>query len=83
MNNSCINYILLTGLTKDLRQFLDGRFEKGSIDYDLQQKIRDNLYMRTVPCKLFLYINYSKKKRKIIQRYFSLIHRHYASTTAR
>ena len=44
-----------TGLTKDLRQFLDGRFEKGSIDYDLQQTIRDNLYMRTVPCKRFLY----------------------------
>ncbi|CAF0822711.1 unnamed protein product [Adineta steineri] len=39
-----------SGLTKDLRQFLDGRFEKGSIDHDLQQTIRDNLYMRTVPC---------------------------------
>lgn len=43
--------LLLTGLTKDLRQFLDGRFERGSIDHDLQQTIRDNLYMRTVPCK--------------------------------
>jgi hypothetical protein len=39
------------GLTKDLRQFLDARFQKGSIDHDLQQTIRDNLYMRTVPCK--------------------------------
>ncbi|UJR23490.1 hypothetical protein I4U23_026488 [Adineta vaga] len=39
-----------SGLTKDLRQFLDGRFEKDSIDNDLQQTIRDNLYMRTVPC---------------------------------
>ncbi|CAF3987882.1 unnamed protein product [Rotaria magnacalcarata] len=38
------------GLTKDLRQFLDARFQKGSIDHDLQQTIRDNLYMRTVPC---------------------------------
>jgi hypothetical protein len=47
-----INYIFfLTGLTKDLRQFLDGRFEKDSIDHDLQQTIRDNLYKRTVPCK--------------------------------
>ncbi|CAF0897376.1 unnamed protein product [Didymodactylos carnosus] len=40
----------LQGLTKDLRQFLDARFQKGSIDHDLQQTIRDNLYMRTVPC---------------------------------
>ncbi|CAF3013359.1 unnamed protein product [Rotaria sp. Silwood2] len=39
-----------SGLTKDLRQFLDGRFEKNSIDHGLQQTIRDNLYMRTVPC---------------------------------
>ena len=38
------------GLTKDLRQFLDARFQKGSIDHELQQTIRDNLYMRTVPC---------------------------------
>jgi hypothetical protein len=49
--NTLIIYIFLTGLTKDLRQFLDGRFEKGSIDHDLQQTIRDNLYKRTVPCK--------------------------------
>jgi hypothetical protein len=42
---------IVTGLTKDLRQFLDARFQKGSIDHDLQQTIRDNLYMRTVPCK--------------------------------
>jgi hypothetical protein len=39
-----------SGLTKDLRQFLDARFQKGSIDHDLQQTIRENLYMRTVPC---------------------------------
>nr|KAG5711460.1 hypothetical protein BaRGS_025887 [Batillaria attramentaria] len=38
-------------LTKDLRQYLGTRFPKGSVDHDLQQTIRDNLYMRTVPCK--------------------------------
>ncbi|XP_041347543.1 membrane-associated guanylate kinase, WW and PDZ domain-containing protein 1-like isoform X3 [Gigantopelta aegis] len=37
-------------LPKDLRVFLNARFQKGSIDHDLQQTIRDNLYMRTVPC---------------------------------
>lgn len=37
-------------LTKDLRQFLNTRFLKGSIDHDLQNTIRDNLYLRTVPC---------------------------------
>ncbi len=34
----------------DLRQYLDERFQKASIDYDLQQIIRENVYMRTVPC---------------------------------
>jgi hypothetical protein len=34
----------------DLRQYLDERFQKASIDYDLQQVIRENVYMRTVPC---------------------------------
>ncbi|CAF4670871.1 unnamed protein product, partial [Rotaria socialis] len=48
-NNNLI-FDELQGLTKDLRQFLDGRFEKNSIDHDLQQTIRDNLYMTTVPC---------------------------------
>ncbi|KAL3852402.1 hypothetical protein ACJMK2_016053 [Sinanodonta woodiana] len=37
-------------LPKDLRLYLSSRFSKGSIDHDLQQTIRDNLYMRTVPC---------------------------------
>ncbi|XP_046353265.1 membrane-associated guanylate kinase, WW and PDZ domain-containing protein 1-like isoform X6 [Haliotis rufescens] len=37
-------------LPKDLRLFLNARFLKGSVDHDLQQTIRDNLYMRTVPC---------------------------------
>lgn len=37
-------------LTKDLKQFLAGGFQKGSLDHELQNTIRDNLYMRTVPC---------------------------------
>ncbi|XP_052822840.1 membrane-associated guanylate kinase, WW and PDZ domain-containing protein 1 isoform X2 [Octopus bimaculoides] len=37
-------------LPRDLRQYLNTRFLKGSVDHDLQQTIRDNLYMRTVPC---------------------------------
>lgn len=37
-------------LPKDLRQYLTSRFPKGSVDHDLQQTIRDNLYLRTVPC---------------------------------
>ena len=37
-------------LPLDLRSYLDARFQKGSIDYDLQQVIRENVYMRTVPC---------------------------------
>ncbi|XP_055937343.1 membrane-associated guanylate kinase, WW and PDZ domain-containing protein 1-like isoform X2 [Argiope bruennichi] len=37
-------------LTKDLRNFLNTRFQKGSVDHDLQNTIRDNLYQRTVPC---------------------------------
>ncbi|XP_013409201.1 membrane-associated guanylate kinase, WW and PDZ domain-containing protein 2, partial [Lingula anatina] len=37
-------------LPKDLRQYLSTRFQKGSVDHDLQQTIRDNLYLRTVPC---------------------------------
>lgn len=37
-------------LPLDLRSYLDARFQKGSIDYDLQQTIRENVYMRTVPC---------------------------------
>ncbi|XP_071440196.1 membrane-associated guanylate kinase, WW and PDZ domain-containing protein 1 isoform X2 [Hetaerina americana] len=36
-------------ITKDLRQFLNTRFQKGSVDHDLQNTIRDNLYLRTVP----------------------------------
>ncbi|KAG8233311.1 hypothetical protein J437_LFUL013781, partial [Ladona fulva] len=32
-----------------MRQFLNTRFQKGSVDHDLQNTIRDNLYLRTVP----------------------------------
>ncbi|XP_065656846.1 membrane-associated guanylate kinase, WW and PDZ domain-containing protein 1 isoform X3 [Hydra vulgaris] len=38
------------GISRDLRKYLGTRFSKGSIDHELQQTIRDNLYMRTVPC---------------------------------
>lgn len=38
-------------LPRDLKQYLAARFQKGSVDHDLQQTIRDNLYLRTVPCK--------------------------------
>ncbi|XP_069694002.1 membrane-associated guanylate kinase, WW and PDZ domain-containing protein 1 isoform X2 [Periplaneta americana] len=38
-----------SAITKDLRQFLNARFQKGSVDHDLQNTIRDNLYLRTVP----------------------------------
>ena len=36
---------------KDLRHYLNLRFSKGSVDNDHQQIIRDNLYLRTVPCE--------------------------------
>ncbi|XP_058272821.1 membrane-associated guanylate kinase, WW and PDZ domain-containing protein 2a isoform X14 [Hemibagrus wyckioides] len=35
---------------KDLKLYLSLRFQKGSLDHELQQIIRDNLYLRTVPC---------------------------------
>uniref|UniRef100_A0A8C4Q764 Uncharacterized protein n=1 Tax=Eptatretus burgeri TaxID=7764 RepID=A0A8C4Q764_EPTBU len=34
----------------DLRVYLNRRFATGSIDHVLQQNIRDNLYLRTIPC---------------------------------
>ncbi|XP_029019710.1 membrane-associated guanylate kinase, WW and PDZ domain-containing protein 2a isoform X3 [Betta splendens] len=37
-------------IDKDLRRYLSLRFQKGSVDHELQQIIRDNLYLRTVPC---------------------------------
>ena len=41
---------LITGaITTDLRQYLNTRFPKGGVDHELQNTIRDNLYLRTVP----------------------------------
>lgn len=36
-------------ITTDLRHYLNSRFAKGGVDHDLQNTIRDNLYLRTVP----------------------------------
>uniref|UniRef100_A0A8C7X4S7 Membrane-associated guanylate kinase, WW and PDZ domain-containing protein 1 n=1 Tax=Oryzias sinensis TaxID=183150 RepID=A0A8C7X4S7_9TELE len=38
-------------IDKDLHHYLSLRFQKGSVDHELQQIIRDNLYLRTVPCE--------------------------------
>lgn len=40
---------------KDLRHYLNLRFSKGSVDHDHQQIIRDNLYLRTIPCESTLH----------------------------
>lgn len=40
---------LAGSLTRDLRQYLNTRFQKGSVDHELQNTIRDNVYLRTVP----------------------------------
>ncbi|XP_048879408.1 membrane-associated guanylate kinase, WW and PDZ domain-containing protein 3-like isoform X5 [Brienomyrus brachyistius] len=37
-------------LNTDLRHYLSLQFQKGSLDHKLQQTIRDNLYLRTIPC---------------------------------
>ncbi|KAK2500640.1 hypothetical protein MC885_016768, partial [Smutsia gigantea] len=37
-------------INKDLRHYLSLQFQKGSPDHKLQQVIRDNLYLRTIPC---------------------------------
>ena len=34
----------------DLKDYLSRRFARGSIDHELQSIIRDNVYVRTVPC---------------------------------
>ncbi|XP_035402549.1 membrane-associated guanylate kinase, WW and PDZ domain-containing protein 1 isoform X20 [Cygnus atratus] len=48
----CSAFLLWRGsrLNKDLRHYLNQRFQKGSPDHDLQQTIRDNLYRHAVPC---------------------------------
>uniref|UniRef100_A0A670J6S6 Membrane-associated guanylate kinase, WW and PDZ domain-containing protein 1 n=1 Tax=Podarcis muralis TaxID=64176 RepID=A0A670J6S6_PODMU len=43
-------YPSLGRLNKDLRHYLNQRFQKGSPDHELQQTIRDNLYRHAVPC---------------------------------
>lgn len=43
-------------LTADLRQYLAMRFPKGSVDHHLQNTIRDNVYLKTVPCKCGAYV---------------------------
>ncbi|KPP78318.1 Membrane-associated guanylate kinase, WW and PDZ domain-containing protein 3-like, partial [Scleropages formosus] len=40
-------------LNTDLRQYLSLQFQKGSLDHKLQQIIRDNLYLRTIPCNYY------------------------------
>lgn len=51
-NRLCVCVCVTGGVVdKDLRQYLNLRFQKGSLDHELQQIIRDNLYLRTVPCE--------------------------------
>lgn len=38
-------------LNTDLHHYLSLQFQKGSLDHKLQQVIRDNLYLRTIPCE--------------------------------
>lgn len=38
------------GLPIDLKEYLSRRFVRASIDHELQSTIRDNIYVRTVPC---------------------------------
>ena len=38
------------GLKRDLKKYLSQRFDRESIDFNLQALIRDNLYLRTLPC---------------------------------
>lgn len=38
------------GLTIDLKQFLSCSFSKNSMDKDLQDLIRENIYRKTIPC---------------------------------
>lgn len=60
-------YFILGGIVdKDLRHYLNLRFQKGSVDHELQQIIRDNLYLRTVPCecnrRFYFYTHCFKEK---------------------
>ncbi|XP_042228565.1 uncharacterized protein LOC121870683 isoform X6 [Homarus americanus] len=46
---SPLHNLSVGSLTRDLRQYLNTRFQKGSVDHELQNTIRDNVYLRTVP----------------------------------
>uniref|UniRef100_A0A8C7A0Q3 Membrane-associated guanylate kinase, WW and PDZ domain-containing protein 3 n=1 Tax=Nothoprocta perdicaria TaxID=30464 RepID=A0A8C7A0Q3_NOTPE len=46
----CVCVFLGKVINKDLRHYLSLQFQKGSVDHKLQQVIRDNLYLRTIPC---------------------------------
>ena len=49
----CISFVIAgEQISRDLQKYLSTRFDKASVDTDLQQTIRENLYNRTVPCKL-------------------------------
>lgn len=48
---SSVVFLIGKVINKDLRHYLSLQFQKGSIDHKLQQVIRDNLYLRTIPCK--------------------------------
>lgn len=64
-------------LNTDLRHYLSLQFQKGSLDHKLQQIIRDNLYLRTIPCKYLtpdctfntLTSNCEKKMRHALTRF--------------
>lgn len=38
------------GLPLELREYLNRRFARGSLDHKLQEVIRENVYARTIPC---------------------------------
>lgn len=38
------------GISRQLRQYLSQNVSRESVDHDLQSMIRDNLYLRTMPC---------------------------------
>ena len=48
-------YVLGGGIGKDMRDFLSRDFAStDEVDIELQDATRDNLYARTVPCKIFI-----------------------------
>ena len=49
LQNFDLKFSFAGAITTDLRQYLNTRFPKGGVDHELQNTIRDNLYLRTVP----------------------------------